>query len=673
LQAYFPECSRPGPQLFSFRDPELLSKAWKHPLFTHLKSKWMYISFSDTKEDGLGGAAQGIIPVQDAQGNMLGGATSSSSELLGQVGQVRQETKIVRNEMTKLEQHFEKMMEAVEKNTEQVAQLAKNKQLQGNGARQNRDLQSVYSDTSALSTHLSRINDLLTKNQEQVEGMSKKQADNQEQFRTALQDFASRQTNDYLDMSHLSSHLDRIQTMMETSLKDQTETAQEVAKHQSQAPKIDFSPLTDRLGKLQESVEQNSTVMKALLDDQRRRETTAREPKPQSIDVLPLTQHLQKMQTSIEQQSEHMKALVGYASGELQETGTAPTGDSGERSLAPLGEHLEQIYNAIEEGNERLKGLPKMDDHLDKIHVSTERNADQMQQLLHKHDDLQSAFQAASEPTDMTPLAEKLDGVNEHLEVLREWTEFDSDQLKELVASAKATRDAVEEAGNKSDVRSVTQKLAQLLESENAIREAMEAGRSIDLEPLSEKFDIINDHLEQLRLLLEAQQEAEEAKDPSKEIDFTPVTDCLSRIHDSLEKQAEKHGTGDPKFIMSALTSHLSKIQAITETNTQRIKSMREGQSASQEKMNVAVSQTADHVRELTELQERNDERLDATNCQVRELMAGQREMVSAVRQLATSITAQQKGECDHVVIPPPRKVGRKVVGFVYDAKDMPV
>lgn len=630
----------------------------------------MYISFSDTQEDGLGGAAQGIIPVQDARGNMLGGAVSAGQELLGQVGQVRKETKIVRDEMTKLEQYFEKMMEAVEKNTEQVVQLAREKQPQGNGPKQYKDLQGETFDTGFLATQFNNINDLLTKNQEHVEGISKKQVASEGQFRTALQDFVSRQKDNYLDMSQLTSHLDRIQKMMETSLKDRHDITQELAKHESQASKIDFSPLTDRLGKMQESIEENSSIMKSLLEDQRRKEDTAREPESQSVDISPLTQHLQKMQSSIEQQSEHMRALVGYASGELQEAGTNPPGDSGERSLAPLGEHLEQIYNAIEEGNEHLKGLSKLDGHLNRIQVSTKRNADQMQQLLHKQGNLQSALQGVSEPTDMTPLAEKLDRVNEHLEILREWTEFDSDQLKELVASAKATKDAVEEAGNKSYASPVTQKLTQLLQSENAIREDTEARRSIDLGPLSEKFDIINDHLEQLRLLLEAQQEAEEAKEPLKNIDFAPVTDLLGRIHNSLEKQAEVHGTGDPKFIMSALTSHLSKIQAITDTNTQHIKSMREKQSASQDKMHVAVSQAADQVRELTEHQERNDERLDATNSQVRELMAGQSEMVSAVRQLAASITAQQKGECDHVVIPPPRKVGRKVVGFVYDAKD---
>ncbi|KAK1076406.1 hypothetical protein LTR48_009084, partial [Friedmanniomyces endolithicus] len=128
LQTHFPETTRPGPQLFSFKDPhDSLAKTWKHPAFAHLKSKWMYISFSDTQENGLGGAAQGIIPVQDAQGNMKAGSgLPASPEVIGeQVGrEMRRETRSVRNGITKMEEHFERMMEAVERNTAQVAVLA---------------------------------------------------------------------------------------------------------------------------------------------------------------------------------------------------------------------------------------------------------------------------------------------------------------------------------------------------------------------------------------------------------------------------------------------------------------------------------------------------------------------------------------------------------------------
>lgn len=55
----------------------------------------------------------------------------------------------------------------------------------------------------------------------------------------------------------------------------------------------------------------------------------------------------------------------------------------------------------------------------------------------------------------------------------------------------------------------------------------------------------------------------------------------------------------------------------------------------------------------------------------MREVVRTQAEMVECVRDLAKTIKAQEKAACNHVVIPPPRKTNRKVVGFVYDSKDV--
>ena len=45
--------------------------------------------------------------------------------------------------------------------------------------------------------------------------------------------------------------------------------------------------------------------------------------------------------------------------------------------------------------------------------------------------------------------------------------------------------------------------------------------------------------------------------------------------------------------------------------------------------------------------------------------------MVEVVRELAREIQKGAAGAgCEHVVVPPPRKMGKKIVGFVYDAKD---
>ncbi|KAK3631193.1 hypothetical protein LTR22_021200 [Elasticomyces elasticus] len=995
LQTHFPETSRPGPQLFSFKDPpDLLPRAWKHPAFASLKSKWMYISFSDTQENGLGGAAQGIIPVQDAAGNLVGntGLVPASPEQVGR--EVRKETKGVRNGLSKMEEHFDRMMEAVERNTAQIAVLAERQFEQAQTSRAKDEERNGYFESDNITTYLARINDLLAQHSESMQGLAKKQTETDQKLQSALEDVAGRQRNDYLDMSQLSSHLDRVQSLMERSVSDRTDSAKEVSEQQQLfKPEIDFSPLTDRLEKVQEAVEQNSALVKALLD-----EGTA-ESRPgtpfwgkdaalqqqqdhnqqQKVDLTPLAEHLQKIHEAIEQQNSHMQMLVGFASGDgetdplgspgLTRASLAGPGDTAEKSLAPLGEHLEQIFNAIEEGNAHAKkvggidlqplmekmeamrvatetsnkldltpllekmeamraaveaggkldltpltdkmeatraaveaGSSKLDltslvdkieatraavetngkkdvdlaplqdhfggfaEHLKSISSASERGNEQMGILLTAHGELQKAvvangqrpapvvdldpliekiedMRAAVETTlsvdivplaekfndiierlgtigissekgneqlgkvleahkllreavadnkmepvnlgplvvkmdevretveatpivdfapliasfetldshfgtvsssleqqsealqllleaqdrmsavvteggisratdleplaekfdtlaehlkginilshshndslgqllqahdglsraitdnrtslDLTPLAEKFDGMNEHLECLREWAEYDSEHLKELLESQKAMSKAT----------------------------ATGAGKAINLAPLTGKFDALGEHLAairsateehtgSLRALLEAQQSAPNFALP--EIDLTPLTDRLSRIQESLQRQTERGdkvpGSGDAKFVMSALSSHLSKIQAVTEANAQHVKALREKQSATQEKMHISVASTSDAIatlnRHTSAEQDRTDERVDSLNGQVRELMAGQREMVEVMRSLAMSLTAQNKESCDHIVVPPPRKMGRKVVGFVYDAKDGPV
>jgi TolA-binding protein len=158
-------------------------------------------------------------------------------------------------------------------------------------------------------------------------------------------------------------------------------------------------------------------------------------------------------------------------------------------------------------------------------------------------------------------------------------------------------------------------------------------------------------------------------------LDFTPLTDRLNRIHTVLEKQAERQeshseGIGDTKFIMNALTSHLSKIQGVTEQNAQHVKALHDKQSSTADRMHNAVVETSEQIQSLVQRNKEQEARIDSQNSQLRELMSGQREMVEVMRQLEKNVVAQNKGSCDHIVVPPPRKMGRKVVGFVYDAKE---
>ncbi|KAI7204097.1 hypothetical protein KC324_g947 [Hortaea werneckii] len=790
LQEHFHDVSRPSPQLFSFKNPELLSKAWKNTSFAHLKSKWMYISFSDTASNQLGGAAQGIIPIQDAAGNLLGGGAPASS---GEFKQAREETREVKQDVSRLEERFERMMGAIEKNGDGMASLLEERQEQVNAEKHDRE----RPDQSELSSHLERISELLAKNSEYVQGLEKRQASNEKAIREELKKLNAKPKEKGLDMSQLSSHLDKIQKMMEQSLTNRKDGSMA----EFQPVQIDLSPLTERLTKVQEAVEQNSALVKELLDEGANSESRAVTPfwgKNTPVDQLqqqfqpqdfsPLTEHLERIHQAIEQQSNHMQALVGFASGGDEDSGTADSGagsstttaeraggDTAERSLAPLGEHLEQIYNAIEQGNTQAQRhwaqqeeqqrsqqpLPidlkplleaqhrtrlaveagnKVDmgplvamfdgliEHMRSIREDSRSVDSHLQELIRKQNELTDTFAVGGSKTlDVGPLAEKLDHVNEHLEILREWSEFNAERWQEFVDAR-----GIEMEERRGDVKA-------------------------EMGMLEGKFDTLSEHVQALRassntsterlheLLQKPQQELHTSSRPpsaSSDIDLTPLNDRLTRIHDSLERQVvvargsgeslenntneedpnddgkEIHGgrrggggaraqasgtlasgAGDPKFLITALTSHLSKIQAVTDTNAQQLSRLLQtfssptgvNRSHHQQHQRKQTQQPNNHphnpgtsAESLSDapLISRNitapaaastaiqqDHRLEATHSQVRELMAGQREMIDAVRELAKSIRAEKGGSCEHVVIPPPRKVGRKVVGFVYDGK----
>lgn len=498
IKSHFPSTTRPGPQLFSFKTDDLLPKAWRHPAFEHLQSKWMYISFSETSSESIGGAAQGIIPVQDVHGNMLGGAASPSSS--PEIGKARKEVRDMNEGVGRLEEHFEKMMEAVERNTEGVRKLAEERQEyreDGHGRG------SV--DKSELSGHIARMADVLERNTEYIDTMSKRKNEQDERLIRALESVNSRQVEDHSDISKLVSHLNRIHDMMEHSEQQRRDSVRPV---DDNPPGIDFSPLTERMEQMQAALEQNSSFMRQLLE----RDTAGKAKPEKLVDFRPLTAKLDMLQDT------------------------------------------------------------------------TKENA---------------------------------------------------------------------------------RFLEQMVDAQNAAREATVSST------------------EQMKELVEAQKHTPSRAGGSEEFDLTPLTERLNRIHASLEKpnSPASPGSGDPRFVLNALTSHLSKIQAVTEQNANAIKTISVSNTASndalQHNLEALRKQSARTDSKQLRLDERRgidmetvDKRLEATNSQVRELMAGHREMTKVMRELAEAITAQNKGSCDHVVIPPPRKVGRKIVGFVYDGKE---
>ncbi|KAK5110624.1 hypothetical protein LTR62_005663 [Meristemomyces frigidus] len=741
LQTNFSDTSRPGPQLFSFVDPpDLLAKTWKHPAFEHLKSKWMYISFSDTPEGGLGGATQGIIPVRDAEGHMLSGTglAPSGPELAGSMREANKEAKTVRDDLSRLEGYFERMMEAMEKNTKQIAALAERREGSNLGQHEEREREGYFGSPD-ISSHLDRVNELLERHSEHMETLAKQQSENERKLSSNLQDLAGKQKNDCLDISQLSAHLDRIQSLMEKGSSRHEESARSALEQQARPTQIDFTPLTERLERVQEAVEQNSALVRTLLE-----EGTAPDSKPgtpfwgkdfgqspaPTMDLSPLTEHLQKIHQAIEQQSSHMQALVGFATGSeggelgpespglIRSAGDATGGATG-KSLAPLGEHLEQIYTAIEEGNafarstgrisleplvekmeatrlaieanktavvnmapltERLDGLSKQLTEL--VHGSATAS-ERFEVLLQHHAKFENSM-IDPPAIDFAPVTERLGEVNAHLEVLREWAEFDSEQLKELVDSQKAVPDEDEDVGEGEEGE----------EGEGEEEDNGPDPQQVLVEHLQGIRVATEKNSEHIRALAESYHRARHTPPPRAEIDITPLTERLNKIHTVLESQAVERsratspGVGDAKFVLSALASHLSRIQAITESNAQAVVAFRDAQGKGQESWQKAVASTAETLAllarqqaqrdalltrqraEQSQLLERarnSDQRIDTLGGHVSDLMTSQKNVVDVVRELAKSLAAQSQVKPGQDVLPPPRKVGRKIVGYVYD------
>ena len=69
---------RHGPQLFSFQGDNFFSKPASSKKFEKLQTKWFYTQFGDAT--GTQGRAQDIVPFQDWDGQILGGAAAAPTK-----------------------------------------------------------------------------------------------------------------------------------------------------------------------------------------------------------------------------------------------------------------------------------------------------------------------------------------------------------------------------------------------------------------------------------------------------------------------------------------------------------------------------------------------------------------------------------------------------------------
>jgi len=604
----------------------------------------MYVQLNDAE----GSTLQSIIPVQDARGNLLAGTSSSPEQHVGD--ETKDDT---RNGVRTLEERFEKMMEVVERNTEQISALASARETRddGNAPRGvNGKPDSV--DTSELSGHLGRISQLLEQNCAHVASLAERQLENEQKMREMLEAQHAKETSQQPDMSQLTSHLDRIQKLMERTAHGRKDSARDI---RTSPPRVDLSPLTFWLEKVLSAVEQNTELVRESIQEKDNSRQSVSSQKIE-LDLSPLSQRLDDLLDA--QDSKSTRDQEAYA-----------------QMNSRLDKVIDAQHKAVERGPFDVSLLSQ---RLDEI-LSVHRNA-ATETLVGKLDEL---LEVQSRPLDLSQ-------VSEHLEDL---------DCSVLTEPLEAIRAATEENN---------QHLVSLVEAQHA---------STHEEQYSHYLQLLREHLEALRTttehnsctmveLLESMAVSRQVPTENNSTALTPFDD---RVGNTMDRQSESNGIGDSKFLMSALTSHLSQIQAVTESNANAVRATRESSHALQRSMTAAVSESSGSIQALAAKHKDLAAQVAVREGQVKEVVRGQAEMVASVRELAKTIKAQDHTQvvesvrdltkmikaqdqagmvdgvrelaktikaqekptaCGHVIIPPPRKTNRKVVGYVYDSKD---
>ena len=480
-------------------------------------------------------------------------------------------------------------------------------------------------DTSELSSHLGRISQLLEQNSAHVASLAERQLENEQKMREMLEAQHAKETSQQPDMSQLTSHLDRIQKLMERTAHGRKDSARDI---RTSPPRVDLSPLTFWLEKVLSAIEQNTELVRELLQ-----EKDDSSPSQQiELDLSPLSQRLDDL---------------------LDAQDAKSTRD--QEAYAQMNSRLDKIIDAQHKAVERGPfDVSLLSQRLDEI-LSVHRNA-ATETLVGKLDEL---LEAQSRPLDLSQ-------VSQHLE------DLDCGVLTEPLEAIRAATEQHNEH------------LVGLLEAQHA---------SAHEEQYSHYLQLLREHLEALRTttehnsctmveLLESMAVSRQVVTETNRTALTPFDDRVSNPMD------QNNGIGDSKFLMSALTSHLSQIQAVTESNANAVRATRESSHALQRSLTAAVSETSGNIQALAAKHKDLAAQVAVREGQVKEVVRSQAEMVQSVRDLAKTIKAQnqtemvecvrelaktiaqEKATCGHVVIPPPRKTNRKVVGFVYDSKD---
>ncbi|KAG8530343.1 uncharacterized protein KY384_004845 [Bacidia gigantensis] len=193
IQSEYPDQAiRLGPQLFSFQGDNFPSKPCTSKKFEHLNAKWFYTQFGDAT--GTAGRHQDIVPLQDSDGNVIGGVVNGSG---GPGPEQNEAAKGLHGiDIGALADSLQKAQGVAEQNNAQIAQLTDNH--------------------TKSQERIERMQDLIEGNAQQLKKLTESQVKAQQQSKVLLDEnakllrelqkvhFAQNQANGNTDHNDLS-------------------------------------------------------------------------------------------------------------------------------------------------------------------------------------------------------------------------------------------------------------------------------------------------------------------------------------------------------------------------------------------------------------------------------------------------------------------------------------
>ncbi|SMR41236.1 unnamed protein product [Zymoseptoria tritici ST99CH_1E4] len=327
--------------------------------------------------------------------------------------------------------------------------------------------------------------------------------------------------------------------------------------------------------------------------------------------------------------------------------------------------HMEDMARAQAGSEQRIRTMlesasPRRSsaEFLDLSHLWTylDRIQGTVEQLVEEHRELKKSEEKLPETTpagsvvDLSPVTERLDSLQSAVEdnsaILRTWLEQRTPEQKTVVPDSMEVRQAIEHNAREPGL---------------AVIEAVRAAIQDMVPELSSVRESTVENTKELKSVLGMH---EELGNRYRSVDLTPLTNRLASIHNTL---LERPVSKDLKSDLRSVAASLKEIHTLAGQNATAIQALAAQQNTTQ----LSLRQLSSQTRSLADTSQQGNadrnSRLDTMKDQLREVVAGQTEMCELMRSWMEDMQTSKSASCGHVISPPPRKVGRKIVGFVYD------